>query len=272
MGRVKDEPRGTLAALQDMLTGGSQALVEQALTIGEGVQRRLADVGRGVEGQVLTLFTSLEETLAERFDAIVSALSVSIRKDLDRMRERIRALENRLADVPKEGLRELVAPVQAIAEGASERAATALARAEENVARIQSLERRTAEVARERAQVGLDSDEVRIRLDRLDQRLTDLGREVGTKLGELGALRERFTRLETRVVDNSKDQIARAGEAAGLRDRMARLEARLSDLSKEQLARAVETAGLRERVFRLEQRNGGPTPPITTAEQIPAGD
>ena len=88
-----------------------------------------------------------------------------------------------------------------------------------------------------------------------EQRLTDLGREVGTKLGELGALRERLTRMEGRVVESSKDQITRAGETAGLRDRLTRLESRLGDLSKEQLARAVESAGLRERLFRLEQRS-----------------
>jgi len=272
MGRAKDEPRGTLAALQDMITGGGQALVGQALTLGEEVQRRLADVGRGVEEQFMSLASTLETTLSERLDAVVSALSVSIRKDMERMRERVRTLENRLADVPKDGIREMFEPVQALATGAADRATAALARIEENVSRLQSLERRASEIARDRAQGTLDADEVRLRLDRLDQRLTDLGREVGTKLGELGALRERFTRLETRVVDNSKDQIARAGEAAGLRDRMARLEARLSDLSKEQLARAVETAGLRERVFRLEQRTGAPAPAVGGGEPLTVGD
>jgi len=97
--------------------------------------------------------------------------------------------------------------------------------------------------------------------------LTDIGREVGTKLGELGALRERFTRVEGRVVDASKDHVTRAGETAGFRDRLTRLEGRLSDLSKEQLARQVETAGLRERLFRVEQRtNGTPGAPGASAE------
>jgi predicted nucleic acid-binding Zn-ribbon protein len=185
---------------------------------------------------------------------------VTLRRDVDRVRERVRAVENRLADVPKEGIRELIAPLQAIASGAGERASAALARIEELGIRAQHLERRIAEMTRETTQETIDSSEIRQRLERIDQRLTDLGREVGTKLGELGALRERLTRLEGRVVDASKDHVARAGEAAGFRDRLTRLEGRLSDMSKEQLARAVETAGLRERLFRVEQRtNGIPT-------------
>src|SRR5207253_2066456 len=142
MGRVKEQPRGRLAVIQDLLSGGGRALVDGAQVLSGEMQRRLVEVGDGVEGQVATLIGAVEE------------------------------------------------------------------------------------------------------------RLTDLGREVGTKLGELGALRERLTRMEGRVVESSKDQITRAGETAGLRDRLTRLESRLGDLSKEQLARAVESAGLRERLFR----------------------
>jgi len=196
----------------------------------------------------------------------VSGLAVTLRRDAERLRERVRALENRLADVPKEGVRELVLPLQTVANGAAERASVALARLEEAGVRLQNAERRIAEFARDTTRDTLDADEFRQRLDRIEQRQTDIGREVGTKLGELGALRERLTRLEGRVVDASKDHVARAGEAAGLRDRLTRLEGRLSDLSKEQLARAVETAGLRERLFRVEQRTNG-TP---VASEAPA--
>jgi len=55
MGRVKEQSRGRLAALQEILTGGGKALVDQAQSLGAGVQRRLAEVGRGVESQVTTL-------------------------------------------------------------------------------------------------------------------------------------------------------------------------------------------------------------------------
>src|SRR5439155_411520 len=81
-----------------------------------------------VAGQVTTLIGGLEERLSERLDVLLDRLAVSLRRDLDRVRERLRAVENRLADVPKEGVRELVAPLQAIASGAAERASAALAR------------------------------------------------------------------------------------------------------------------------------------------------
>jgi chromosome segregation ATPase len=255
MGRGNAEPRGTLSTLGDILAGG-MALVDQAQNLGADVQRRLVEVGRGVEGQLLGLVGAVEERLGERLDALVSGLAVTLRGEVDRVRDRLRSIEGRLADVPKEGVRELIAPLQAVLGGASERAAAALARVEELGLRLQHVERRIAEISRETTRDTLDADDIKQRLDRDGQRLTDLGREVGTKLGELGALRERLTRIEARVLEYSKDQIARTGEQAGQRDRLARLETRLSDLSKEQLARSVETAGLRERLFRLEQRNG----------------
>ena len=271
MGRVKEQSRGRLAVLQHILTGGGKALVDQAQSLGAGVQRRLAEVGRGVENQVTTLIVGLEERLSDRLDVLLDRLAVSLRRDLDRVRERVRALENRLADVPKEGMRELVAPLQALASGAGERASAALARFEELSLRLQHTERRIAELTRETTRETLDTSDLLQRMERSEQRLTDLGREVGTKLGELGALRERLTRIEGRVVDSSKDQISRSGEAAGFRDRLTRLEGRLSDLSKEQVARAVETGGLRERLLRVEQRSGTATAPGAFAEPEHAG-
>src|SRR2546427_830834 len=157
MGRVKEQSRGRLAVLQDILTGGGKALVDQAQSLGAGVQRRLAEVGRGVESQVSTLITALEERLSERLDLLLDRLAVSLRRDLDRVRERLRAVENRLADVPKEGVRELVAPLQAIASGAAERASAALARIEELSLRLQHTERRIAELTRETTRETLDA-------------------------------------------------------------------------------------------------------------------
>lgn len=273
MGRGKEEPRSMLSPLGDILAGG-MALVDQAQNLGADVQRRLVEVGRGVEGQVLGLIGALEERLGDRLDALVSGVAVTLRGEVDRVRDRLGSVEGRLADIPKEGVRELIAPLQAVLGGASDRAAAALARVEELGLRLQHVERRIAELSRETTRDTLDADDIKQRLDRDGQRLTDLGREVGTKLGELGATRERLTRIEARVLEYSKDQIARTGEQAGHRDRLARLETRLSDLSKEQLARSVETAGLRERLFRLEQRNGpaATRAPFAEPEPVAAED
>jgi chromosome segregation ATPase len=254
-----------LAALGDILAGG-MALVDQAQNLGADVQRRLVEVGRGIEVQLSGLVGAVEERLSERLDMLVSGLAVSLREEIDRLRSRLQGIESRVKDVPKEGIRELIAPLQAVVGGAGDRAAAALARVEELGLRLQHVERRLAEVSRETTRDTLDAEDIKQRLDRDTQRLTDLGREVGAKLGELGALRERLTRIEARVLEYSKDQIARTGEQAGLRDRLARLETRLSDLSKEQLARSVETAGLRERLFRVEQRNGPTAPRPSFAE------
>jgi chromosome segregation ATPase len=254
MPRLKEEPRGRLAALQDILTGGSQAILDQAQSLGGELQRRLSDVGRGLEAQLGTLVGNLEERLTAQLDEGVSGLAVSLRKDLDRMRDRLRAMEARLNDVPKEGVRELVNPLQSLANDAIQTASAVQARVEELIGRLYTVERRTGEFSRETTADTQQAEELRQRLERMESRLSDVARDTGGKLGEVGALRERLTRIENRVLETSKDQIARAGEATGLRDRLARLEARLSDLSREQVARAVEAAGLRERVFRLEQR------------------
>lgn len=251
MGRAKEEPRGRLATLQDLLTEGSQALFGQALSLGEGMQQRLVDVGRGVEEQLIGLVKTLEIELSQRLDGLLDAFAVSLRRDLDFVDERLARLETRDGTLATDQLHDSLRPVQQRAETAATDAASAIARCEELQTRLQSLERRT----HADQPAAEPDDELRRRVERIDQRLTDLGREVGTKLGELSALRERLTRMESRVVEHTKDQIARAGEAAGLRDRLSRLETRLSDLSKEQLARAVETAALRERLFRMEQRN-----------------
>jgi len=240
MGRVKEEPRGTLEVLQDYVAGSASAILDQADSLRTEVQRRIVEVGRGGEGQVSDLVSGIEGRLSQQMDAVLSGLSISMRRELDRVRERLRAVESRLADVPREGVRELISPLQTIASGAAEHVATALALGEQLASRLQVVERQLSEMTREAARESSEGD-ARSHFARIEQRLTDLGREVGT-------------RLETRVVDTSNEQIARAGESAGLRDRLARLEGRLSDLSKEQLARAVETAALREKLFRLEQR------------------
>ena len=111
MGRVKEEPRGTLEALQDYLSGGATAILDQADSLRTEVQRRIAEVGRGVEGQVTGLVSNLEEGLTEQMDALLSGLSISLRRELDRMRKRLRSVESRLADVPREGIRELITPL-----------------------------------------------------------------------------------------------------------------------------------------------------------------
>jgi hypothetical protein len=152
MGRAKEEPRGRLGTLQDMLSGGVKLLVDQAQFLRGGLEKTLVDVGRGVEGQLVGLVASIEDTLTQRLDLLLNRLAVTLRRDTDRVRERVRAIENRLADVPKEGLRELLSPLQAAASGAAETAAAAAGRIEELEGRIQHVERRTAELGREAAQ------------------------------------------------------------------------------------------------------------------------
>ena len=79
MPRVKEEPRGPLAALQEMLSGGSQVIFDQAQSLRDEVQRRLGDVGRGLEEQIGTVATSVEERLSRQIDDLLSGLAVSIR-------------------------------------------------------------------------------------------------------------------------------------------------------------------------------------------------
>ncbi|HKQ71979.1 MAG TPA: hypothetical protein VJT73_21690, partial [Polyangiaceae bacterium] len=166
MPRVKEEPRGRLAALQDMLSGGSQALLDQAQTLRDEVQRRLGDVGRGFEEQLGTVVGAVEERLSAQLDDLVSRVAVSIRKDLDRLRERVRTIETRLSDVPKEGVRELVSPLQALANNAIQTAGAVQERIEELVGRLQTVERRAVEVVREPAPQTPPPDDVRQHLDR----------------------------------------------------------------------------------------------------------
>ena len=83
MPRVKEEPRGRLAALQEILAGGGQLLLDQAQTLRDGVQRRLVDVGRGLEGQIADVITALDRRLTQQLDDVVSGLAVSIRKEID---------------------------------------------------------------------------------------------------------------------------------------------------------------------------------------------
>ena len=80
MGRVKEEPRGRLATLQDILADGGKRLVDQAQGLRVGIERRLVEVGRGVEGQVVALVGATEERLTERLDALLNRLAVSLRK------------------------------------------------------------------------------------------------------------------------------------------------------------------------------------------------
>ena len=68
MGRTKEEPRGRLATFQDMLTGGSKLIVDQAQTLRDVVGRRIVDVGRVAEEQAVGIVGVLEEQLGQRLD------------------------------------------------------------------------------------------------------------------------------------------------------------------------------------------------------------
>jgi hypothetical protein len=93
MGRTKEAPpRGPLATLQELIAGSGRVIVDQAQSLTSGVQRRLVEVGRGVEDQIGALVGTVEERLSERLDLLLSGLATTIRSDLDRVRERVRAV------------------------------------------------------------------------------------------------------------------------------------------------------------------------------------
>jgi chromosome segregation ATPase len=273
MARVKERPtKSALDTLQDWLSGGGQALVESAQTI----QRLVSATGRGVEEQVGSLLVSLEQTLREQIDQLVNGIAVSIRGDVENVREEVQELREQLLDPnDRSSFEQLLEPLRALANGALERAAYAQTRLAELAQRLEhiefrddpnvrlaDLERRLASIdARLSAALQANDEAARERsmaeqLGPLEQRVREMRVEIGERTSDLPSMRERLTKIEARVLETSKEQIARAGEATSLRDRLARLEARLTDLSREQVARAVEAAGLRERVFRIEQRAG----------------
>jgi chromosome segregation ATPase len=266
MARPKEQPaRSTLGAIQDLLADGSQALIEGV----QSVQRVVLTTGRGVESQVTSILGTLEGTLSSQFEGLLSRFASSMRDEVDRLSEHLRALEDRLTEIPsledgiEEMLEEVLEPIRSLANGADQRAATSQARAGELIDRMERLEQRVSALGSQHG--GQSGSELHARLDRCESRVQEIARDAGGRLTEIGPLRERLTRIESRVLETSKEQIARAGEATGIRDRLARLEARLTDLSREQVARAVEAAGLRERVFRLEQRSGAPDGQPTAA-------
>ena len=72
MARVKEERRGRLATLQDLLAGGSKVLVDQAQALRDGLQSRLVDTGRELEAQVIGLVGGIDKQLSSRVDELVS--------------------------------------------------------------------------------------------------------------------------------------------------------------------------------------------------------
>jgi chromosome segregation ATPase len=276
MARAKDRPAKTaLDTLQDWLSGGGQALLEGA----QSVQQLLRATGRGVEGQLGTLFAALEFSLRDQVDRLVSGIAVSLRGEVENVREELQELREELRDpVATVPIEQLLEPLRALANGALERAAYAQTRLTELAQRLERFEYREdpnvrlADLERRLAagREGASAEQVA----QLEQRLRDMRVELGEKAADLPSMRERLVKIEARVMETSKEQIARAGESTSLRDRLARLEARLTDLSREQVARAVEAAGLRERVFRLEQRAGAyaqATPEAVVESDHPTG-
>jgi archaellum component FlaC len=276
MARAKDRPSKTaLDTLQDWLSGGGQALLDGAQT----VQRIVLATGRTVEEQLGTVLTALDETMRERIDQLVSGIAISLRSEVEAVRDEVLELREQIEEPAESVAEHALDQLRALANGALERAAYAQTRLTELAQRLErveyqddpklrhdDLERRLAaleirlsssveaidEAIRQRSRDGMNSEQ----LGQLEQRVRELRVELGERAADLPSMRERLAKIETRVLETSKEQIARAGETTSLRDRLARLEARLTDLSREQVARAVEAAGLRERVFRLEQRAG----------------
>lgn len=276
MARAKDKAAKTaLDTLQEWLSGGGQALLEGA----HAVQQLVVATGRGVEEQLATLLSALEESLRDQVDRLVTGLAASLRNEVETVRDEVEELREHLHDpVTTPSIDQLLEPLRALANGALERSVYAQTRLTELAQRVDRVERfedpsdRIADLER-RLAAGPEvatSDQ----LAQLEQRLREIRVELGEKAADLPAIRERLVKVEARVLETSKEQIARAGEATSLRDRLARLEARLTDLSREQVARAVEAAGLRERVFRLEQRAGiyvQTAPEAATESDHPSG-
>jgi predicted nucleic acid-binding Zn-ribbon protein len=245
----------------------------------QSVQQLLRATGRGVEGQLGTLFAALEFSLRDQVDRLVSGIAVSLRGEVENVREELQELREELRDpVATVPIEQLLEPLRALANGALERAAYAQTRLTELAQRLERFEYREdpnvrlADLERRLAagREGASAEQVA----QLEQRLRDMRVELGEKAADLPSMRERLVKIEARVMETSKEQIARAGESTSLRDRLARLEARLTDLSREQVARAVEAAGLRERVFRLEQRAGAyaqATPEAVVESDHPTG-
>lgn len=247
MARGNDQQRGRLATLQDMVTGGGHALLGQAQTLADDVQRRLTEVGRDV-GAVL------EDNLGDAIDELISRLSVSFRREIESLADRLGTVEGLLAGLPAGPLIDLLEPARALAQQAIESAAASNMQIEEMSMRLETAERRALQAGTEANAADPRNAALREQLEQLQLRLLELGREVGTRVGEVTALAERLGRVETRLAEQSREHAGRTADVAALRERLSRLEARLSDLSREQVARSVEAAGLRERVFRLEHR------------------
>lgn len=114
MERVKNDPsHGPLGALGNMLAGGGQALIGQAQSVAEGVQKRIADV-------VPPAFSG----------------------EIDRLGRRLHSLEILLG----ENGRNLVDPVRGLALNAIDTAAALRVRLDDVLERLQRLECRLGEV------------------------------------------------------------------------------------------------------------------------------
>jgi hypothetical protein len=209
MGRVKEQPRSGLAVLQDIVAGG-KALVDGAQTLGRTCSAASSTSGAASRARSSRsqrpsrsvsprASTSSSTGSPSRFAGTWNAYGIAC----GRSRTASPTCRRTACGARR--------PLQAIATGAGERASAALARIEELGLRLQQFERRIAELSRDNARETIDADDFRSGSIAWSSGSTDLGREVGTKLGELGALKERFTRIEGRVVEGSKDQIARAG-------------------------------------------------------------
>lgn len=250
MGRSSEQQRGRLAALQEMVAGSGQALLVQAQSIADGLQRRLAEVSRDVG-------TVVETSLRESLDDFISRLALSIRRELEGLSDRLDAVEERLSGLPAESLAEVLEPVRSLAEQAIESAAASNMRLEQMGMRLQDLEQRLAEGENPSAR-GEALVELRNRLAALHDQVVELGREVGSRVAEVAAVADRLARIEGRIADQTRELAGQVEIAASLRERIGRLESRVSDLSREQVARSVEAAGLRERLLRLEHRSRAP--------------
>ena len=236
--------------------GSKEATTQEALAV---LQRRIQATGREVEQRVEGLLSGVESEVSRRTDSLLHGWSQTLRREQDRLRDRFRVLESRIGEIAKQGSSEALEELRAgltWARSSIEQLVVGARQIANNVddaqRRMQQLERRMAEVARESARDIIDGDEFRHKLNRLEQWVSDIARDVGSRNGEQGALRERLTRLEGRFVTATKEEAARAASGATLKDRQARTEARVADLTKELLARSIDSSTIKERLAHAE--------------------
>jgi uncharacterized phage infection (PIP) family protein YhgE len=253
--RLRDDATGAFSNGQRMVGD----LIDQATQLTDDLQHWVQSTGRDAEQGIERVLVGLEAQLSRRTDGLIQRLTQTLRREQDRVRERLRAMETRVTDLAEQNSGEILDDLRAGVNWTRSSIEQLMAKArrsgdaiEEIQHRLEQTERRLGEIAKESAREVIDGDEFRHKLNRLEQWVSDIARDVGSKHGEQSALRERLVRLETRFVNATKEEAARAASGATVKERQARVEARVGDLTKELLARSIDLSNFKERLAHVE--------------------